>query len=110
MDLSGVVKEPVERLPLSPTETAELIEKLTKRNHQNDIDRILLLLLATGARLGDRWAAFEDIRESTADEQITSILITAYGKRSLKNKGSAREVPGFVRPYGPASSRKLRRL
>ena len=35
----------------------------------------------------------QDIREATDDEQITSILITAHEKRSLKNKGSAREVP-----------------
>ena len=94
VDLSGVGKEPVERLPLSSTETAELIETLTKRNDQNDLDRILLLLLATGARLGEIVGLrLQDIREATDDEQVTSILITAHEKRSLKNKGSAREVP-----------------
>ena len=94
VDLSGIGADPIERQPLSPAQAADLIDKLTKRNDQNDLDRILLLLLATGARLGEIVGLrLEDIRESTADEQITSILITAHEKRSLKNKGSAREVP-----------------
>lgn len=93
VDLSGIGKAPVERKPLSAAQAAELVEKLTKKNDQNDIDRILLLLLATGARLGEIVGLrIEDIRERDV-EGITSVNITGHAKRRLKNKGSEREVP-----------------
>lgn len=93
VDLSGIGKEPVERKPLSPAETGELLAQLIKRNDQNDIDRILLMLLATGARLGEIVGLrLEDVRED-ASEGITSINIVGHSKRRLKNRGSAREVP-----------------
>ena len=93
VDLSGIGAAPVERKPLSPAQAADLIDKLTKRNDQNDLDRILLLLLATGARLGEIVGVrLEDVREDVA-AGITSLNITGHEKRRLKNKGSEREVP-----------------
>ena len=93
VDLNGIGVTPVERKPLSPFQAADLIDKLTKRNNQNDLDRILLLLLATGARLGEIVGLrLEDVREDVA-EGITSVTITGHEKRRLKNKGSEREVP-----------------
>ena len=93
VDLSGIGKDPVERKPLSSAQASELVVKLTKKNDQNDIDRILLLLVATGARLGEIVGLrIEDIRNE-ASGGITSINIVGHEKRRLKNKGSAREVP-----------------
>ena len=93
VDLSGIGAAPVERKPLSPVQAADLIDKLTKRNDQNDLDRILLLLLATGARLGEIVGLrLADVRKDAA-EGITAVNITGHEKRRLKNKGSEREVP-----------------
>ena len=93
VDLSGIGAAPVERKPLSSAQAADLIDKLTKRNDQNDLDRILLLLLATGARLGEIVGLrLEDVRKDAA-EGITSVNIKGHEKRRLKNKGSEREVP-----------------
>ena len=93
VDLSGIGAAPVERKPLSPAQAANLIDKLSKRNDQHDRDRILLLLLATGAKLREILGLrLEDLREDTV-EGITSVNRTGHEKRRVKNKGSEREVP-----------------
>lgn len=54
----------------------------------DDPDRILLLLLATGARLGEIVGLrLEDVLEGAADG-LTSVTITGHEKRRLKNKVS----------------------
>jgi integrase len=93
IDLRGAGQEPKERRHLTTAETKMLIKTLTQRNDQDDIDRAILLVLATGARIAEVVGLRkEDVHHAT-EEGTTFVSLEAHDARGLKTAGSRREVP-----------------
>ena len=93
IDLRGTGQDPSERRSLTPAEVKTLIKTLTQRNDQDDIDRAILLVLATGARISEIVGLRkEDVHQST-DGQMTFVSLEVHNARGLKTAGSRREVP-----------------
>lgn len=72
--------------------TEELIEILQRcKTQDDDIRRIIALLIFTGARLGEIVGLRK--KDCILNAEIPHIKITPYGNRTLKTKNSERPVP-----------------
>jgi integrase len=93
IDLRGIGLEPEERRPLTHTEISVLLTKLIKRNNQDDIDRALLLIFATGARISEVVGLRKEDVHRTKDGGTTFVSLEVHDSRGLKTAASKRDVP-----------------
>lgn len=82
-------QDKVERIPFTNEELQDAVKYCTE--HDDEIRRIVLLSILTGARLGEIVGLRR--KDCRLNEETPFINLTPYGKRRLKTLNSVREVP-----------------
>lgn len=89
LTISGLEKDAEKRIPFTTNELKAIYKECLAQD--DDIRRIIICILATGARLGEIVGLRK--QDIYLDAEIPYIKITEYGNKTVKTKNSNRLIP-----------------